>query len=236
MIRKFFICIGLFCTVAVYAQDEFKKINEIKLSEQYMWEQFSHESADTAFTMACETLLKQLQATDPNLTMEDMKPFVHQIVVKRETIIRTFVYINPADLTKPSAIVPQQNLAADIMKCKDFTQVYYELMPKAQQEGQVQDFGSMRGIDDIATRYIIIFDKNDAHAPVAVLSPERNAQGTRGNLVSHAEENLGDYRGYPALWFRIKEEAEQPAEPASTGDTSAEEKKDDNNTDENTTE
>ncbi len=216
MIRKLFTAIALFCTITLSAQDDFKKINEIKRSEEYLWEQFSDESAETAIEKASEILLKQLQATDPNLKMEDIRPFVHHIIIKRETITRTFVYINPADLTKPSAIVNKQNLASDIVKCKDFSQVYYELMPKAQEEGRIIDFGGMKGVDSIETRYIIIFDKLDAHAPLAVLSPTRNAQGARGNLVSHAEENLSDYRGYPALWFRMKEDGEEQKTTTTT--------------------
>ena len=219
MTRNLFTAILLLCAMSVCAQEEFKKINEIKKSEEYMWEQYSsEESPDTAINKAYGILLKQLQATDPNLTMDDIRPFVRNIVVKRETITRTFVYINPADLTRSKDIVPQQELAADIMKCKDFAEVYYQLMPKAQEEGRIQDFGSMKGIDDIGVRYIIIFEKDNSHVPLAVLSPERNEQGMRGNLVSHAEQNLSDYRGYPALWFRMKEEAKEPT-PAATTET-----------------
>ncbi|MBP5770621.1 MAG: hypothetical protein J6W75_04590 [Bacteroidaceae bacterium] len=205
MIRKLIIAICLLTAMPLVAQDEMQKINEIKKSQNYLWEQFSDESADTAITKASEILLKQLQATDPELTLDDLKAILKKIVIKRETITRTFVYLNPAELKQAKDILPQHNFAAEIIKCKDFKQVFAELMPAAKKDGRILDFGPMKGADEIGKRYLVIFDKTDQHLPIAVLSPERDNEGLRGNLVSHAEARLSDYKGHPAIWFTMKE-------------------------------
>ena len=91
------ICVIVFCcqiSLPLYAQTPLEKMNEIKMSSDYIWDEFTHPEPDSAYTGALKRLIIYMDSPqNREITIEDIKPCVKHIKMKRSTLTRIFAYI-----------------------------------------------------------------------------------------------------------------------------------------------
>lgn len=205
----------LFCMIFVNAQGIIKKVNDIKMSDDYIWAQYAHPSPDTALVKAKEWLAILVGEADGRQSIpQELESSVRHIFLKGETITRAFVYIKRADVhtqisssDKSNDPEPEGNtfspdsLTLNLMAQKDLYAVrdYFE---DAQLQGSIARYGSPKDADSMDDKHLILFSQDNL-APICVLSPA--LEGTqRKNLLTGQGDSLDNHHRCYAIWYEIK--------------------------------
>ena len=90
--------LSLLGTVMLCAQTPLEKMNSIKMSDQYIWDEYTHLSPDTATIGAVRRLLLYIDVPeDKTLTEDDIMGSVKFIKMKRSALTRVFAYMSKAN-------------------------------------------------------------------------------------------------------------------------------------------
>lgn len=101
MKRTLYILIMLSAWLTISAQDVMEQINKIKLQGGYLTAQYSHESADSAYSMGVRDILHQLNLKGYGVfTLSEISSKVGHLDMKRGNQTRVFSYLNMADISK----------------------------------------------------------------------------------------------------------------------------------------
>ena len=85
----------LFGTFMLCAQTPLEKMNSIKMSNEYIWDEYTHISPDTATIGAVRRLLLYIDVPEDRILAEDdIMGSVKFIKMKRSTLTRVFAYIS----------------------------------------------------------------------------------------------------------------------------------------------
>lgn len=110
----------------LYAQTPVERMNKIKLSNEYIWNEYTHQSADSATAGALEGLLFYIDAPrGRKMTTDDIREFVEYVNIQRSKLTRVFAYMHNEDVNyvlgkgpkrvkRPEPVeVPADTVAAD---------------------------------------------------------------------------------------------------------------------------
>lgn len=205
----------LFCMVSVNAQGIIKKVNDIKMSEEYIWAQYANPSPDSALVKAKEWLLMLVsEAEGRPVSMREISPYIRHIYLKGETVTRAFVYIKKTDTSHQiiasdtlNSLKPEENvftpdsLTLSLMSLKDIyaARDYFDT---AVVQGNIVRYGSPKEAETMDDKYLILFSQDNL-APICVLSPVYEG-AERTNMVNGQNDSLDNYHGCYAVWYVIK--------------------------------
>ena len=220
----------LTCLSCLHAQTPVERMNEIKLSSDYIWDEYTHPSVDTATVGATRRLLLYVDIPEDKVVTEsDISPFVKYIRMKRTTLNRVFAYIKKTDMDavlkgtktknpQPNRSIQQKQeakqvqevkfepspLAQQLMSKTDFYAVY-SYLEKCKSEGTIDKFGPLKDVKDLHAQHLAIFNQQTTDI-VCVLSPIQKDE-KRTNLITGKTDSLDNYQkgGYIAIWFSLKQ-------------------------------
>ena len=90
----FILLFSLLGIMVLNAQTPLERMNSIKMSNEYVWDEYTHASADTAAAGAIQRLLLYIDVPDGRtLTTDDIQPSVKLIKMKRSNLTRVFAYL-----------------------------------------------------------------------------------------------------------------------------------------------
>ena len=228
--RRYFtiLIISLFGTMILQAQTPLERMNSIKMSDEYIWDEYTHPSADTATIGAIQRLMLYIEVPEGRvLTEDEIKPWVKFIKIKRSYLTRMFAYIKKEDVKRilgldttlkereeevpaevdsvMSAPIFEPLPIAEELMGRSYFHAAYKYIEDLRKKGEVTGFGAMKDAQDIDRRYLMIFDKQTQRS-VCVLSPITTGE-TRTNLVSGDADSLENYEdgNYIAIWVMIKQ-------------------------------
>ena len=212
MMRKLVLLLCLFLLrMTASAQSIIQKVNDIKLSDEYIWEQYASPSADTALVKAAEWLLANVSAEMVHdISGQDMLPYTKHIFLKGEKVTRAFVYMKKSDVKaaiegiravrgkKAGEATPVDELASELMALKDLYAVS-AYMEQGKSSGGILHYGSPKQTDTMDDKHLVLFAKDNLK-PICVLSPVSDG-GRRTNLTSGAADSLDNHHGCYAIWY-----------------------------------
>lgn len=194
------------------AQSIIQKVNDIKkMSDEYIYSQYAHLSPDTALVNAAEWLSYRVESiSGQEVNGKDIMPYIKHIFLKGKSITRAFVYMKISDVQSAvdeiiakrkreasESFVPD-SLALSIIGKKDLYAVY-SYLEHCVHTGAVIQYGSPKDVDDIDSKYIVLFKKENL-VPVFVLSHVLD-DDLRINLINGEQDSLDNYHGYYAIWY-----------------------------------
>lgn len=207
------------------AQGPIQKINSIKMSDDYIYEQAALGNADSALVRAAGNLAIDVRHMEnESVTGEELLPHLKHILQKGKTKVRAFVYIKKADVKGAVAAILKKRgqgaeapveaseaqapaftadpFAQSIMEHKDIYAVrdYFESCMKS---GDIARYGSPKNAGNMDDKHLVLFN-GEGLEPICVLSPVREG-GERQNLIDGSSDSLGNHHGCYAIWFTIKE-------------------------------
>ena len=220
--------VSLFGTIMLYAQTPLERMNSIKMSDEYIWDEYTHPSADTATVGAIQRLLLYIEVPEGRtLTEDDIRSQVKFIKIKRSNLTRMFAYIKKEDVKNILGVDVKQKsrveeiptevdsvmsdpifeptpIAEEVMRQSDFYAVY-KYIENQKLDGKISSYGALKDTQDIGTLNLVIFDKQTQRA-VCVLSPVTTGE-SRINLVSGNTDALVNYEdgNHIAIWFDLKQ-------------------------------
>ena len=215
---KTIIAVLSFLTIAtcLNAQSLIKKVNDIKLSDDYFWTQCAYPLPEDALTAGIEGLKIKVEVhvvKDVEVSVEELRPYVKHIFLKGKEVTRAFVYIKKTDaklaveeILKKREPVNQgytpDPLAEEIMSFQDIYAVrdYFESCIKT---GSILQWGSPKNAEDINDKYLVFF-ASDNLKPICVLSPAIDGD-KRTNLINGESDTMSNHHGSYAFWFNVKE-------------------------------
>lgn len=217
--KKCFVILSLqICVMIVNAQSIIKKVNDIKMSEDYIWAQYANPSPDSALVKAKEWLgILISEAENSPVSILELAPHIRHIYLKGETVTRAFVYIKKSDIHHKADTVKSpvphkedvyspDSLTLVLLALKDIYAVrdYFE---NAVSQGSIVQYGSPKDVVSMDDKYLILF-KKDGLVPICVLSPKSEAT-VRTNLLNGLKDSLENYHGYYAIWYELKEKSKK---------------------------
>jgi outer membrane biosynthesis protein TonB len=119
-----FLAFCLLGGLSVCAQTPLEKMNEIKMSADYIWDEFTHPDPDSASVGAMKRLVLYMDSPqNREITIEDIKPNVKFIKMKRSVLTRVFAYIKKEEanaiIKKIAEEKPAQNQGEDVSKAEE---------------------------------------------------------------------------------------------------------------------
>lgn len=91
------------------SQTLLEKINSIKQSDLYLWDEYTHPVADSAIAKGSSWLLNQVNDGQKGpMTLSDIGPYIKSIKMNRGSLTRAFVYIKKSDVPVLYGNVHQQ--------------------------------------------------------------------------------------------------------------------------------
>lgn len=201
----------LYLTLA-NAQGLIQKVNAIKESDDYIWEQYAHTSEDTALVKAIEWLTIDVDKLEHiKVTAEELKPYVKHILLKGKAKVRAFVYMKKSDASaaikaikgqKAKSTYKPDSLTLELLALKDIyaAHLYFE---KGLKSGSIGQYGSPKNTDNIDDKHLILFNQDNL-APILVLSPVTEGE-RRINLLTGQDDSFNRHHGCYAIWFTINQ-------------------------------
>ena len=196
----------LSCAVFLNAQSIIQKVNDIKLSEDYIWAQYAHPSPDTALVKAIEWLTLDIENIYGLRNDALLVPLIKHINLKGNEITRAFVYIKKTDIRLTNTAVDKKEVAkpifvpdaltTELMTLKD---IYAALkcLENGISKGTVIRYGSPKDVDSTDDKHLVLFSKDDL-APICVLSPVTTGSQRR-NLTNGETDSLDNHHGCYAI-------------------------------------
>lgn len=228
--KKFlYLIILIFCGVSASSQVNMsEKVNEIKLSDEYLWGQFSWWTQDSAYICAQDRLMEMINCNRPQekkLLFDNVKDKVGRINRERinshnQQVFMVFLYVKASDIedidnagedmsvnqVKTSDNQPNISktyyadvLVKEIMGQTGMSQII-NLLKESVAEGEVSAFGPIAQAENVDKLMLIICDR-ETLAPKAVLS-EIDSTGKRINLVDGTASEMSEYRGCVGIWIK----------------------------------
>ena len=230
----FILLLSLLGIMVLNAQTPLEKMNSIKMSNEYVWDEYTHASADTAVAGAMQRLLLYIDVPDGRtLTTDDIQPSVKLIKMKRSNLTRVFAYLKKEeaqaiarfgraegnDTTQQPTFNVQRStfnvqvpepahtpmpFAMELMQQGDFY-VVYKYLQEQKDSGRVIAYGPLKDAENINNSYLVIFDKQTQHA-VCILSPVIT-DDNRTDMVKGHTDSLANYEdgNHIAIWFNMKQ-------------------------------
>lgn len=217
----------LFSCMTAVAQNIKQEINSIKQNTSYMNAEATGENRNDAFAIAVDELVTEAcNHFNAELPQEKIINVVKSLEVKRGDCLRVFVYALVSDIeqlvknvaVKPSQTVsqsvPTQTLPAPVVKTTavnitplaSVTSVFSRmntlteiksLLREYKPEGKVTEYDWVKSLSVDADACIVVFRGENI---VAILQQEQN--GKRINYMTNSEDNLGNYSGCRAIWYK----------------------------------
>ena len=204
--------------IMLCAQTPLEKMNSIKMSQEYIWDEYTHISPDTATMGAVSRLLLYIDVPEgKTLTVDNIMGSVKFIKMKRSTLTRVFAYMSKntaqalangeqkVDTVAPFHPMP---VAQELMSQPDFYSAFKHIQ-QLQEQGIITAYGSLKNSNNIDNQYLVIFQKQ-TNRPLCVLSPVQAGED-RTNMVDGNTESLVNYEdgNHIAVWFNINNNIEQ---------------------------
>lgn len=203
------------------AQSIIQKVNDIKLSDDYIWHQYAHPNADTALVKATDWLLGVIMVGKAKeereqISAQDLLPYVKHIYLKGKEVIRAFVYMKKEDIAPALTAIRNKGnaqiqeietsftpspMVQEIMNLKDIYATK-EYLDTSIRNGVIERYGSLKETENINDKYLILFSQEDLR-PFSVLSPMTD--GKRMNLYNGKDDSLDNHHGCYAIWYILKE-------------------------------
>lgn len=136
--------------LSVKAQTPLAQMNEIKMSNEYLWDEFTHADADSATAGAIQRLLPHLERPQHRaLQADDVKTSVKFIKIKRASLYRTFAYIKKEEVTaivdkvnketKEEAVAKEEKKDEALTEKKSETKTVKKTEKKGKKKGKGKD-------------------------------------------------------------------------------------------------
>ena len=175
--------------IMLCAQTPLEKMNSIKMSQEYIWDEYTHISPDTATMGAVSRLLLYIDVPEgKTLTVDNMANGEQKV-----------------DTVAPFHPMP---VAQELMSQPDFYSAFKHIQ-QLQEQGIITAYGSLKNSNNIDNQYLVIFQKQ-TNRPLCVLSPVQAGED-RTNMVDGNTESLVNYEdgNHIAVWFNINNNIEQ---------------------------
>jgi len=211
-----------------YSQDVKQQINSIKKNAKYINAEATDESREEAFSMALEELTDEANSLfASNVLTNELKTIAKSLELKRGESMRVFAYVLKEDIRcliasrqNSSPVVPSQPtpsrptpplpVAVSSAQAGKVTSVFSRmntlteiksLLRQYKEEGKLYDFNWVSSSVVSAEAAVIIFRDEKI---VAILLQENN--GKRMNYLTNKEDNISNYSGCRAIWYKEKKE------------------------------
>lgn len=199
------------------AQTPLERMNSIKQSGDYYWEEYVDADVSTANNGAIDRLKtlifmehSESMSTADTVNLNRISPYVQTINMTRSTRQRIFAYVKKTDvesLLGGTAPVQRESqppslpgeLRQGILSKADIRKVI-NYLEESKAAGRIESYGSLK--DDAQDAWLVIFNK-ESLKPLCILSP-LDTDGKRVNLQTGASEALRSYRDRNclAVWFK----------------------------------
>lgn len=211
MKKLLFLIIIQVCCIASFAQDVKKQINAIKKDAAYINAETTDENRDEALVTAMNELVAETsEALGISLSVKDVQGTVKILEVKRGKSVRVFVYALKEDLntltetpsstdtvvTKP-APQPQTGTVTSVFSRMNTLTEIKSLLSQYRQEGKISEYNGVKSLAVAHDACVIIFR---GETIAAILLQE--VSGTRINYFTNKEDNIGNYHGCSAIWYK----------------------------------
>lgn len=206
----FFIIIQV-CCIASFAQDVKKQINAIKKDAAYINAETTDENRDEALVTAMNELVAETsEALGISLSVKDVQGTVKILEVKRGKSVRVFVYALKEDLktlietpsstdtvvTTPAPQSQAGTVTSVFSRMNTLTEIK-SLLSQYRQEGKISEYNGVKSLAVASDACVIIFR---GETIAAILLQE--VSGTRINYFTNKEDNIGNYHGCSAIWYK----------------------------------
>lgn len=212
-----FLIVMSVCCVAAPAQDVKQQINAIKKDSAYINAEATDEKREEALTIAMEELVEEAnKAIGACLSVKDVQGAAKVLEVQRGESVRVFVYALKEDLkaltAKPAKAEkiamksdpqpqgtarPQAGTATSVFSRMNTLTEVKSLLQQYRQEGKVSEYGGVRSLTIAPGACVIIFR---GETIAAILMQETS--GVRINYLTDKEDNIGNYHGCSAIWYK----------------------------------
>ncbi len=219
------IIVFLMLAMHMSAQGPIQKINSIKMSDEYIYEQAALGNADSALALAARNLTIDVRHLENvSVTGEELLPHLKSILQKGVSKVRAFVYIKKADVKGAVAAIlkKREQASADSVAVSDADEPAFTPSPLAQaimgmddiyavrdffesarKNGDIARYGSPKNAGGMDDKHLVVFS-GEGMQPICVLSPVDD-DGRRQNLTDGTSDSLGNHHGCYAIWFVINE-------------------------------
>lgn len=217
MKKLLFLIIMLVCCVVSPAQDVKKQINAIKKDAAYINAEATDENRDEALAMAMNELMVETnEVLGISLSVKDVQGTAKVLEVQRGENMRIFVYALKEDLkvlaetpssteivvTEPTPqpqIVsrPQAGTTTSVFSRMNTLTEIKSLLSQYRQEGKISEYNGVKSLAVAPDACVIIFR---GETIAAILLQE--VSGTRINYFTNKKDNIGNYHGCSAIWYK----------------------------------
>ena len=201
-----------------------QRVNEIKSSSDYLWDQYTHTDIDTARLGVANRLILHVESflkKEGEVTVEDILQNAEFVNINRGNLKQCFAYIKKTDvlkMTNASPVVEERvepepiqerhmgfvpdAFTMRIKETNDFMTVY-KLLKSLQAQGEILQFGKLKDVDDYSSFDLILF--NMSSQEVITLLSQETSPGIRKNMITGMDDSLKNYdTGTTAVIWYVK--------------------------------
>lgn len=201
-----------------------QRVNEIKSSSDYLWDQYTHTDIDTSRVGAANRLILHIESfleKEGEVTVDNILQNAEFVNINRGNLKQCFAYIKKTDVLKMTNASPvveekvepepirERNMGfvpdAFTMRIKetnDFMTVY-KLLKSLQAQGEILQFGKLKDVDDYSSFDLILF--NMSSQEVITLLSQETSPGVRKNMITGLDDSLKNYdTGTTAVIWYVK--------------------------------
>lgn len=201
-----------------------QRVNEIKSSSDYLWDQYTHTDIDTSRVGAANRLVLHIETfleKEGEVTIDNILQNAEFVNINRGNLKQCFAYIKKTDVLKMTNASPvveekvepepirERNMGfvpdAFTMRIKetnDFMTVY-KLLKSLQAQGEILQFGKLKDVDDYSSFDLILF--NMSSQEVITLLSHETSPGVRKNMITGLDDSLKNYdTGTTAVIWYVK--------------------------------
>lgn len=217
MKKLLFFIMMLVCCAVLSAQDVKKQINSIKKDVAYINAETTDENREEALTVAMNELVAEIGKTlGISLSVNELQATAKVLEVPRGEYVRVFVYALKEDLktlketpvqaetvvTEPApqpqtVSRPQAGTATSVFSRMNTLTEIKSLLSQYRQEGKISEYNGVKSLAVAPDACVIIFR---GETIAAILLQE--VSGTRINYFTNKEDNIGNYHGCSAIWYK----------------------------------
>lgn len=214
----------LLMIIPSYSQNVKQQINSIKKDSKYINAEVTEDSREEAFAMALEELTDEANSLfKSNMSPNELKSITKSLELRRGESMRVFVYVLKEDIRRlivskqnsspvvpsqptPSQPTPPLPVAVSSAQVGKVTSVFSRmntlteiksLLRQYKEEGKLSDFNWVSTLVVSPDASVVIFRDEKI---VAILLRENN--GKRINYLTNKEDNISNYSGCRAIWYK----------------------------------
>lgn len=201
-----------------------QRVNEIKSSSDYLWDQYTHTDIDTSRVGAANRLVLHIETfleKEGEVTIDNILQNAEFVNINRGNLKQCFAYIKKTDvlkMTTESTVVEEKvepepikekymgfvpdAFTLRIKETNDFMTVY-KLLKSLQAQGEILQFGKLKDVDDYSSFDLILF--NMSSQEVITLLSQETSPGIRKNMITGMDDSLKNYdTGTTAVIWYVK--------------------------------